>query len=87
MSDGNGSKLDPDVVRRFHFTRTMVKGAVYRKYKFAIKKIWDVDDLDFSQDAADRERISYGSEGRASRASRPSRVSRVSRGSPDWASR
>ena len=27
---------DPDVVRRFHFTREMVKGPVYRKYKFAI---------------------------------------------------
>ena len=30
----------------------MVKGPVYRKYKFAIKRIWDVDDLDFTQDAA-----------------------------------
>ena len=36
----------------------MVKGATYRKYKFAIKRIWDVDDLDFTQDAADWERIS-----------------------------
>ena len=36
----------------------MVKGPVYQKYKFAIKKIWDVDDLDFTQDAADWERIS-----------------------------
>jgi ribonucleoside-diphosphate reductase beta chain len=58
MTDGNGSHLDPDVVRRFHFTRAMVKGPMYRKYKFAIKKIWDVDDLDFTQDAADWERIS-----------------------------
>ena len=36
----------------------MVKGPVYRKYKFAIQRIWDVDDLDFSRDGADWERIS-----------------------------
>ena len=61
MSDGNGSKLDPDVVGRFHFTRAMIKGPMYRKYKFAVKKIWDVDDLDFTQDAADWKRISRSS--------------------------
>ena len=48
---------DPDVVRRFHFTREMVRGPVYRKYKFAINRIWNVDDLDFSQDAEDWKRI------------------------------
>jgi hypothetical protein len=48
---------DPDVVRRFHFTREMVKGPVYRKYKFAINRVWNVDDLDFTQDAADWQRL------------------------------
>jgi ribonucleoside-diphosphate reductase beta chain len=53
---GNGAP-DPDIVRRFHFTRDMVKGPVYRKYKFAINRVWNVDDLDFTQDANDWERI------------------------------
>ena len=57
VTETNGAP-DPDVVRRFHFTREMVKGPVYRKYKFAIDRVWNVDDLDFSQDAADWERIS-----------------------------
>jgi ribonucleoside-diphosphate reductase beta chain len=58
MGEATRGDLDPDVVRRFHFTRAMVKGPVYRKYKFAIQRIWDVDELDFSRDAADWERIS-----------------------------
>ena len=71
MSDGNGSKLDPDVVGRFHFTRAMIKGPMYRKYKFAVKKIWDVDDLDFTQDAADwKRRACSGSRSGSSPASR-----------------
>ena len=58
MGEATRGELDPDVVRRFHFTRAMVKGPVYRKYKFAIQRIWEVDDLDFSRDGADWERIS-----------------------------
>jgi len=54
---GNGEP-DPGVIRRFHFTREMIRGPVYRKYKFAINRVWNVDDLDFTQDAADWERIS-----------------------------
>ena len=53
----SNGELDPDVVGRFHFTREMVRGRMYRKYKFAIKRIWDVDDLDFSQDKEDWARI------------------------------
>ncbi len=49
---------DPDVLRRFHFTREMVTGPVYRKYKFAINRVWNVDDLDFAPDAKDWQRIS-----------------------------
>ena len=56
VNGGNGA-LDPDIVRRFHFTRDMVKGPVYRKYKFAINRLWNVDDLDFTQDAKDWKRI------------------------------
>ena len=48
---------DPDVVRRFHFTREMIKGPIYRKYKFAINRVWNVDDLDFAPDAEDWKRI------------------------------
>ena len=33
------------------------KGPVYRKYKFAINRVWNVDDLDFTQDAEDWKRI------------------------------
>ena len=54
---GAASDLDPDVLARFHFTREMVEGPVYRKYKFAINRMWNVDDLDFTQDAADWQRI------------------------------
>jgi len=58
MTDATNGELDPDVVKRFHFTREMVRGRIYRKYKFAIQRIWDVDDLDFSQDAKDWEGLS-----------------------------
>ena len=33
------------------------RGPFYRKYKFAINRVWNVDDLDFTQDAADWQRI------------------------------
>ena len=56
VNGGDGAP-DPDIVRRFHFTRDMVKGPVYRKYKFAINRLWNVDDLDFTQDAKDWKRI------------------------------
>ena len=36
MADATRGDLDPDVVRRFHFTGRWSKGPVYRKYKFAI---------------------------------------------------
>jgi ribonucleoside-diphosphate reductase beta chain len=51
------SPLDPDVVRKFHFTREMVEGPIYRKYEKAIRKVWSVEDLDFTRDAQDWERI------------------------------
>jgi hypothetical protein len=49
--------VDPDVVRKFHFTREMIDGPVYRKYEKAIRKGWSVEDLDFAQDAKDWNRI------------------------------
>ena len=57
MPEATNGAPDPDVVRRFHFTRKMVRGPVYRKYKFAIDKIWNVDDLDLGQDVTDWKRI------------------------------
>ena len=48
---------DPSVVGKFHFTREMIEGPVYRKYEKAIRKFWRVEDLDFTQDAEDWERI------------------------------
>src|SRR6185503_7899936 len=42
--------LDPSVVEKFHFTREMIEGPVYRKYEKAIRKFWSVEDLDFTQD-------------------------------------
>src|SRR4051794_31260157 len=39
-------KPDSEVIRRFHFTREMIRGPVYRKYKFAINRVWNVDNLD-----------------------------------------
>jgi ribonucleoside-diphosphate reductase beta chain len=49
--------LDTDVVRKFHFTREMIEGPIYRKYEKAIRKVWSVEQLDFTQDAADWNRI------------------------------
>jgi ribonucleoside-diphosphate reductase beta chain len=50
-------QLDPDVVAKFHFTRELIEGPVYRKYQKAIRKFWSVEDLDFDQDARDWDRI------------------------------
>lgn len=49
--------LDPNVVRKFHFTREMIDGPVYRKYEKALRKVWSVEDLDFGPDVRDWERI------------------------------
>jgi ribonucleoside-diphosphate reductase beta chain len=49
--------VDPEVLRKFHFTREMIEGPVYRKYEKAIRKFWSVEDLDFEQDAKDWDRI------------------------------
>jgi ribonucleoside-diphosphate reductase beta chain len=46
-----------DIESKFHFTREMLAGPIYRKYEKAIRKVWSVEDLDFSQDALDWRRI------------------------------
>ena len=48
---------DPTVTSRFHFSREMIAGPIYRKYEKAIRKMWSVEDIDFGQDALDWERI------------------------------
>ena len=57
MATTVGQSFDPDVVRKFHFTREMIEGPVYRKYEKAIRKFWSVEDLDFTQDVEDWNRI------------------------------
>lgn len=47
-----------DVRAKFHFTREMIEGPIYRKYQKAVRKHWSVEDLDFTQDADDWQRIS-----------------------------
>lgn len=46
-----------DIQSKFHFTREMLAGPIYRKYEKAIRKVWSVEDLDFSPDALDWQRI------------------------------
>ncbi len=48
---------DPAVVSKFHFTRELIEGPIYRKYEKAARKAWKVDDLDLDPDAADWERL------------------------------
>ena len=48
---------DPTVTSRFHFSREMIAGPIYRKYEKAIRKMWSVEDIDFGRDALDWERI------------------------------
>lgn len=44
--------------KRFHFTREMMRGTVYRKYEKAINAIWNPRDLDYSQDVEDWAKLS-----------------------------
>jgi ribonucleoside-diphosphate reductase beta chain len=53
MATTDHQHLDPSVVAKFHFTREMIEGPVYRKYQKAMRKFWSVEDLDFTQDALD----------------------------------
>jgi ribonucleoside-diphosphate reductase beta chain len=48
---------DPKVLEKFHFSREMLAGPIYRKYEKALRKVWSVEDLDFTQDAADWHRV------------------------------
>jgi len=57
MATTDHQQLDPGVVEKFHFTREMIEGPVYRKYEKAIRKFWSVEDLDFTQDVRDWETI------------------------------
>ena len=46
-----------DIESKFHFSREMLAGPIYRKYEKAMRKVWSVEDLDFRQDALDWQRI------------------------------
>jgi len=43
-----------DIASRFHFTRDLVAGSIYRKYEKAIRGVWNAKELDYAQDAADK---------------------------------
>jgi ribonucleoside-diphosphate reductase beta chain len=49
--------LDPEIAGKFHFTRALVEGPIYRKYEKAMRAFWKVEDLDFNEDARDWQRI------------------------------
>jgi ribonucleoside-diphosphate reductase beta chain len=49
--------VDPQIASKFHFTRSMRGGPIYRKYEKAMRTFWKVEDLDFDQDARDWQRI------------------------------
>ncbi len=49
--------VDPHIASKFHFTRAMRGGPIYRKYEKAMRTFWKVEDLDFDQDARDWQRI------------------------------
>ena len=46
-----------EIESKFHFSREMLAGPIYRKYEKAIRKVWSVEDLDFTQDALDWQSI------------------------------
>ena len=50
--------VDPEIAARFHFTREMLQGPVYRKYEKALIGVWNARDIDLSQDVLDWDRIS-----------------------------
>ena len=45
--------MSDDVASKFHFTREMVEGPIYRKYEKAIRNTWNPQDFDYTQDAED----------------------------------
>ena len=49
--------MSSDIESKFHFSRELVSGEIYRKYEKAMRKHWTVEDLDFTQDALDWERV------------------------------
>jgi len=44
---------DADSLRKFHFTREMMRGSIYRKYEKAINAIWNPRELDYARDLED----------------------------------
>jgi ribonucleoside-diphosphate reductase beta chain len=54
MSQATAAALEEaDRLKKFHFTREMMRGPIYRKYEKAINAIWNPRDLDYSQDVED----------------------------------
>ena len=58
MTQATASQLgEADDLKKFHFTREMMRGDVYRKYEKAINAIWNPRELDYSRDIEDWARI------------------------------
>jgi len=58
MAQATASKpVEADDLKKFHFTREMMRGDVYRKYEKAINAIWNPRELDYSRDVEDWARI------------------------------
>ena len=53
-----GHIVSDQIESKFHFTREMIDGSVYRKYEKAMRNPWNPKDFDYSSDAADWQRIS-----------------------------
>ncbi len=51
---------DADGLKKFHFTREMMRGDIYRKYEKAINAIWNPRELDYSQDVEDWATLAEG---------------------------
>ena len=49
--------MSDEIASKFHFTREMIDGSIYRKYEKAMRAPWNPKDIDYSQDAADWQRI------------------------------
>ena len=58
MTDGvDGTDRAAENERKFHFTREMMAGPIYRKYEKAVAAAWNPRDFDYGQDAADWQRL------------------------------
>jgi ribonucleoside-diphosphate reductase beta chain len=56
----NDTDLATGNEQKFHFTREMMAGQIYRKYEKAVSAVWNPRDFDYAQDAADWQKLDDG---------------------------